>query len=120
MTGRTAGKLKGSKVKVLTPGRLGTQLVAQVGAYLAVSGPMGVQLVSELDKGILEKFGLAKGNKEYIMKSEWLERPKKTRNMDNFNFQRCHLALPYPHCTLKVHAEHCRLPSLKFQKRSKH
>ena len=57
---------------------------------------MGVPLVSGLDKGIWEKFGLAKWNKEFIMKSERLERPKKSRNMDNFNFQRCHLALPYP------------------------
>ena len=52
MNGRETGTLEEVEVQVLTPGRLGIHWLAQVGAYLAVSGPLGVQLVPGVDKGI--------------------------------------------------------------------
>ena len=44
MTGRETPKLWGAKGKVLTPRRFGTSYLALVGAYLAVSDPLGVNM----------------------------------------------------------------------------
>ena len=52
MTGRESVRLKEVEVQVLTPGRLGTHWMAQVGAYLAVSGLLVIRLVPGVNKGI--------------------------------------------------------------------
>ena len=45
-------RLEEVDVKVHTPGRLGTNCLVQVRAYLAVSGPPGVQLVPGVSREI--------------------------------------------------------------------
>ena len=52
MTEREAERLGEGEVQVLTPGRLGTHWLAQVGAYLAVPGLLAAQLVPGVDKEI--------------------------------------------------------------------
>ena len=44
-----------------------THLLAQVGAYLEVSGPLGVQQVTGVDEVINENLGIANGYEEHIM-----------------------------------------------------
>ena len=49
MSWKDLDRLKEMEGKVLTPDRLETYWLAQVGAYLAFSGPQGVHLVPGVD-----------------------------------------------------------------------
>ena len=73
MTGREAERLEETAVKVLTPEWSGTHWLAQVTAYLEVSGILGVQLVPGVDEGIQVKLGLAKGGDKTMIRLRMLE-----------------------------------------------
>ena len=51
----------------------GTHWLAQVTAYLEVSGILGVQLVPGVDEGIQGKLGLAKGGDKTMIRLRMLE-----------------------------------------------
>ena len=59
--GRKAGQIE---TKVLTPGRLETHWLAYVRYYVKISGPMRVQLVSGVTKGITGKLAWPKGRRQ--------------------------------------------------------
>ena len=52
ITGREAGRLDEVEAQILTPGRIWTHRLVQVGAYLTVFGPLRVQIFLGVDKGI--------------------------------------------------------------------
>ena len=52
MTGREAERMEKEKAQVLTPGRLGTHWLRQVSDYPEAAGPLGVELVPGVEKGL--------------------------------------------------------------------
>ena len=74
MTGREAGRLEKVEVEVMPPGGLRSQWLTQVCAYMPASGPLGVQLVPGVDKGLCGKPGMVIRDEEDIKTSGSLER----------------------------------------------
>ena len=58
MTRREAGRLEKEEAEIFTPGMIGTHWQTQEQANLINLGPLGVQLIPGVQKGLFGKLGM--------------------------------------------------------------